>query len=287
MSTLTKVFVVLTSVLAIALSCMFIAAAAQWDNWRLQADRLRSERDAAKTEAANTAAAMQVRLAIQEDQLNTVRGQLNDAQQQIDRLTQQLAGVQRDLARADNERLAAEAGRTKLQEILDVTTAQLKALQKQNQTLLAQTMDLQTRNSRLNSRVLELTTNVQLLTDESRNIQEKLFACERQNAKLQKLAAAAPASGEAPAVPGAVSANAPVEEIRGKIIDVQDGYAAINVGQSSGVVAGMTFMVYREGGTYLGELVIEKVSPDQAGGRLNAAAQGEIRAGDQVVYGIR
>ena len=34
MSTLTKVFVFLTSIFGIVLSCLFVAAAAQWDNWK-------------------------------------------------------------------------------------------------------------------------------------------------------------------------------------------------------------------------------------------------------------
>ena len=48
----------------------------------------------------------------------------------------------------------------------------------------------------------------------------------------------------------------------------------------------MTFMVYRAGGTYLGDLIIERVRPKQAGGRLTTRVEGEIRKGDAVVYGM-
>jgi hypothetical protein len=75
-------------------------------------------------------------------------------------------------------------------------------------------------------------------------------------------------------------------EIRGEIIEIDGVYAAINVGESSGVVAGMTFMIYREGGAYLGDLIIEQVRPHQAGGRLTTLVEGEVRKGDAVIYGM-
>ena len=75
-------------------------------------------------------------------------------------------------------------------------------------------------------------------------------------------------------------------EIRGEIIEVDRVYATINVGEGSGVVPGMTFMVYREGGAYLGDLIIEQVRPKQAGGRLTTLVEGEVRKGDAVVYGM-
>ena len=94
-------------------------------------------------------------------------------------------------------------------------------------------------------------------------------------------------AAEPKAAPGAVAVAPSVAgEIRGEVVEVDGVYATINVGESSGVVAGMTFMVYRTGGVYLGDLVIERVRPDQAGGRLTTLMEGEIRKGDAVVYGM-
>jgi len=287
-STLTKVFVVLTSVLAIALSCLFVAAAAQWDNWRGLAQQYQTDRDAAITLAHNTAANMQAALAMKDDALAALTRDLDAAQTNLQKSADEVAALKSQLAQTENQRLALDASRKKLEEMLDVTMTELKGAQKQNQSLLAENIDLQSRNARLNSRTLELTTEVNILRDETRNIQEKLYACERQNAELQSLAAGRPAAPTAPEVPGAVTA-APaggVREIRGKIIDVKDSYASIDVGETSGVVPGMTFMVYREGAVYLGDLVIDRVRPKEAGGRL-VQMQNEIRVGDLVAFGVK
>jgi len=287
-STLTKVFIVLISVLSIALSCLFIAAAAQWDNWKQLALHYQDERNAAITREQSTAAAMQAALARKDEALAAAARARQEALDQVQELKDANAQLQSRLAQVENERLAFEAGRAKLQEILDVTTGELKALQKQNQELLSEKLDLQSRNARQNSRILELTTSVTILQDQVRNIQEKLYASEQQNAELrQRLAAAPPAAPAVAEVPAGVVASAPkvAGQIRGEIAQVEGIYATINVGENAGVVAGMTFMVYRDG-TYLGDLVIDRVRPNEAGGKLMTLVQGEVRKGDSVAYGM-
>ena len=287
MSTLTKVLVVLTAVLSIALSCLFIAAAAQWDNWKALALDYQTGRDAAITQAQSTAATMQAALAMKDEALATQARKHQAALDELRNLNDQNAELRSNLSKTENQRLAAEAGRTKLQEILDVTTGELKATQKQNQTLLSQNIDLQSRNARQNSRILELTTSVTILRDQNRNMQEKLYASEQQNAELEQRAGAPVARARPTAPPGALAVVPTVAgEIRGEIIEVDRVYATINVGEGSGVVPGMTFMVYREGGAYLGDLIIEQVRPKQAGGRLTTLVEGEVRKGDAVVYGM-
>lgn len=287
MSTLTKVFVVLTSVLSIALSCMFIAAAAQWDNWKALALDYQTQRDAAVTESQSTTASMQAALALKDETLAAQSRELRAALDEVQQLRDQNGTLLGELSQVKNERLAFEAGRAKLQEILGVTTAELKATQKQNQTLSSQNIDLQSRVARQNSRILELTTNVTILQDQIRNIQEKLYAAEQQNAELQRRVGTT-AARALPESPPGVAAVAPTVagEIRGEIIAVDGIYATINVGESSGVVAGMTFMVYREGGAYLGDLIVEQALPNQAGGKLTTLVEGEVRPGDSVVYGM-
>jgi len=285
---LTKVFVVLSAVLSIALSCMFIAAAAQWDNWKELALKYQDLRNAAITEQQSAVAAAQAALALKDEALGGKTRELEQAREEIQALRDELGALQAELAQVKNERLAFEAGRAKLQEILDVTTGELKALQKQNQSLLTQNIDLQSRNGRLNNRVLELTTNLSILQDQIRNMQEKLYTCEQQYAELQRQLAVAPPRETAPELPrGAVAVGPAVAgEIRGEITQVDGVYATINVGESAGVVPGMRFMVYRAGGVYLADLVIERVRPNEAGGRLETLVAGEVRAGDLVVYGM-
>ncbi len=287
MSTITKVFVVLTTVLSIVLSCLFIASAAQWDNYRKLAQRYQQERTAAIVEAQNLAASLQAALAMKDDTIATLQRDLADAETRIADLTGKLGELQTTLAEVRDERLKFENDRTTLQQVLDVTTAQLQAAQKQLADLLNKNIDLQSRNTALNSRVLELTTQVTILTDEIRNAKEKLVACEKHAGELEQALAQGGAVAPAAAPASLVAQAAAAREIRGRITAVQDSYASIDIGQDAGVVPGMTFLVYREGGVYLGELVIEKVRPKEAGGRLSSQVTGEIRKGDLVVAGIR
>ena len=287
MSVLTKVFIVLTSVLCIALSCLFVASAAQWDNHRANAEDLLKARDAAIASAQAAASTSQAGLAMKDQELAAAAEKIRVAQNEAQRLRDQNAQLSSELALLQNKQLESDADRKKLQEILNVATGEMKALQKQNQNLLTQNIDLQSRMSRLNSRVLELTTNVTILQDQNRNVQEKLYACEQQVARAEGGKAYAATPAEEAGLPGATAVAPTVTgEIRGAIIELDGVYATINVGESMGVVPGMTFMVYREGGTYLGDLVVERVTPGQAGGRLTTLAEAGVREGDAVVYGI-
>jgi chromosome segregation ATPase len=211
---------------------------------------------------------------------------IDATQKQNQDLLNELAGAKNDLARRTNEAVAAEAGRKKLEEILGVQTGELTALQQQHGAMLTQITDLQTRNTRLNSRVLELTSNVTILTDQLRNLQEKLYASEQQVADLQQRMATGrrvASATEAPA--GAVPvASAVAGPIRGEITEIDGNYASINIGETSGVVAGMTFMVHRDS-TFVAELVIDKVQPKLAGGKLRTVQQA-VRRGDAVAYGL-
>ncbi len=287
MSTMTKVLIVLTTVLSIAVSCLFIAAAAQWNNWKQLAAEYQQQRDSAITLQQSEQAAAQAALALKDAALAERTRALEEAQRSITRLNEEVARERSQRTQAQNEKAAAEAGRTTLQEILDVKTGELKSLQAQHQATVAQNMDLQSRNARLNTRVLDLTTTSTILTDQIRNLQEKLYAAEQRLAAAQAGGPAAPAV--APTVSqAAVAARVPVAgEVRGQVVDVEGSYASVNIGESSGVVVGMTLMVYRDGPdgpAYLGELTIETVRPKEAGGRLSSLAAGEIRSGDKVVY---
>lgn len=277
-STLTKVFIVLTTVLSIALSSLFIAAAAQWANYKVLADSFQQQRDALLMEKQQISASAEAALALKDEALATRAGDLAAAQAKLAEFTKRLADMSSEFAQVKNERLAFEAGRTKLQEILDVTTGELKSLQKQNQALLSSNIDLQSRNSRLNGRVLELTTNVQILTNNVRNIQEKLYACEQGRPTGLSIGAAAPTP-----IPGAaLVAPATGGVLRGAIKEATGEYASIDIGESAGVAAGMTFMIYREGAGYVGDIVIERVRPGESGGKVTTTLS-DIRRGDQVV----
>ena len=286
MSTMTKVFIVLTAILSVVASVLFVCAAAQWDNWKQLAQDYRQLHQAEATHRMNQQAIMEASLAVQSDALQDKDRDLAAAETRVRDLLNEVEDAKNDLARRTNEAVAAEAGRKKLEEILDVQTAELTAAQKQNQTLLTQNIDVQTRNTRLNSRVLELTSTTTIQNDQIRNLQERLYAAEQQAAELQQLIASGRRVAPSPervagVVPVAATVTGP---IRGEIVEVDGNYASISIGETSGVVSGMTFVVHR-GGRFLAELVIDKVRPKQAGGKLKIV-QENVGPGDAVAYGL-
>lgn len=278
MSTMTKVFTVLNAVMSIALSCLFIAAAAQWDNWKDLAQTYQGQRDAAVGHWQNAVASGLAATALKDESISSKNAEVAKGQSEIQDLTEKLTKSSSELTLVKNERLAFEAGRTKLQETLDTVTGELKSVRAQNQTMLKDNTELQSRNIKLNNRVLELTTNVTILQEENRNVQEKLYACQ-----TGRSGAATPSRAAVDNVPGTVAVPAPkvAGAIKGEITNIDGTYASINVGESSGVTPGMTFVVYR-GSSYLGDLTVESVRPGESVGKLTTLAAGGVRNGDMI-----
>lgn len=289
MSTLTRVFVVLTSVVAIVLSCLTVATAARWSN---QKENLESYQQLYQSELVrrmNAEAVMATNLAMKDDELQKLNAELANRGDDLRQTADQLAAARNDLARRTNEAVAAEAGRKKLEEILNVQIAELTSTQKQNQMLVAENIQLQTRNQNLATRNLELTGQLTIAVDETRNLQEKLYAAEQLVRDAQHTAAGGGRTAPAFEAPvGAVPVSRQVVgPITGEVTQIDGRYVSVNVGQSSGVVAGMEFMVYR-GQTYVGDFKVESVRPKEAGGKLTLVREGQqVQPGDRVVCGLQ
>ncbi len=286
MSTMTKVFVVLTAVLSIVLSILTVSFAAGSANWRKLAEDYQQLQNAEVAKRMHLEALMATNLALKDDAQKAVSGALEDSQKKNTQLTTDLASARNDLARKTNEATAFEAGRKKLEEIVAVLTSSLTTVEKNYQTILAQNNELQTRNQQLNSRLLDVTSNLTIANDQLRNEKEKTYNLEKQNAELQRRMAEgrrAPSGLESPAgtTPAAAAVAGP---IRGEVTNVDGAYASVNVGDSSGVAPGMTFMIHR-GDAFVAELVIDTVRPREAGGKIRTAKD-SVRPGDAVVYGL-
>lgn len=285
MSTITKVFVVLVSVMAIVHSVLTVSTAARWDNSRKQLEAYQQLYQGEFVRRTSAEATLATSLARKDDQIAELTRQLATAHDQNRAATDELAALRIDLARQTNDRAAAEASRKKLEEILQVQTAELTSFQKQNQTLLSENIDLQTRIQRLSSRVLELTSQNTIAGDEIRNLQEKLYAEQQRAREGRAMGGRAPSDVEvaAGATPVMRVAAGPIQ---GEITQVEGRYVSINVGETSGVSPGMVFMVYR-GKDYIGDLTIESVRPKEAGGKMALVAPGQIvQAGDRVAFGL-
>ena len=288
MSTMMRVLVVLTAFLAIVVSALSISGAAQWAFTKETNEMTQQQAQAAIVARMNLEAMMATALAMKDDALKEREQTIAKLQEKSGRLADELATKSTDLARRTNEAVAAEAGRKKLEEILAVNMAELTNTQKHNQALNDQNIGLQTRNQRLASRNLEVTSENTVLTDENRNLQEKLYASEQTNKELQQLIASGKrVLPEAATAAGVLAAPPTVAgPINGEVVGVEGGYVNINVGETSGVVSGMTFMVYR-GDTYVGDVKVMNVRAKEAGGKVTMVRPGhEVQRGDRVAFGL-
>lgn len=282
MSMMTKVFVVLTAVLSIVASVLFISAASTWNQANAVAQAMEDERDALAAQVVNLQQSTTAERLMEEAARSELEMNLAMVRDEKEQLASRVNDLQTAMRRAENDKTAAEAGRAKLQEIVSVQTAQVKNLQDQNQDLLVKTTAQQSRLASLNARVRELTTNAMILTEQVRNLQSKNAAYEQKIASLEQRLEAGGRAAETAEVTAAPPTPTVAGPIRGEITAVEGDYASINIGQESGLVEGMVLMIYR-GSTFMGELELSDVLPEEAGGRLDME-QGAIQVGDRVAY---
>jgi myosin heavy subunit len=287
-SPLTKTFVVLVTILSILLVALVVPFVANTQDFRATVQDLEAKLSTAQTKAATA-----------EDQIASLRQQNNqrisqlqsenaDLESQLSEVQQRVVSLQQDLqdAQGRNQQLASSldvlsAETSQLAQINETKTEQLKSA---NDTLVDQEgkiIELTNTTDRLQSslagqqrRVREL----QELTEQYRSENEKLRTQWAQvpEALRQQLT---DSEGElvtpGPAIAGQVTAvNQPSDEVT---------LVQVNVGEKDNVRQNMRFLVHRDG-QYLGTLVIDRVDPDEAVGRMQLQ-KGTVQSGDSVYAG--
>jgi len=280
-STTAKIFVVLLVLLSVAFAMVTVTFVSLSTDWKKQAMDWRAQAQAALVQAGSVAASSKAA----EQQL---QGQITQLGAQIEQLQAKLGETERKLSDKTNELIAekgkresAEASVGRIAQLQELDKNRAERLEKRNQELLSQTIDLQKRNQDLNNRVKELTQQVTIKEEQVRALKEQRYALEQQLAAIQKssqVVGAPPAPGTV--VEAAALGAPPPVPIRGQILEVKGNVASISVGSADGVTEGMSFIVYR-GKEYLGKLRITTVEPNRSGGDL-ALVRGEIRPQDRV-----
>jgi hypothetical protein len=283
---LTKVFIVILTVFAIAFSMLVIQYTLHANNYRRLAEESQGDAIQANGIARAQKEAQEILKANlgktvldQKDQIEKLRADYDKLAGEVETVKNerllainQVAALEGNLGNLTRMFAALSAERDQLQDQLTEARKQVAALQQENFQLAGtnQTLDLEKQLSEKTTRRL---TEINFQLDET----------------VKTLRARLQASGtgvgvETSALPSGETA-APVAEqpsavIRGKIIDIRDMYASISIGAAHGVKPGMDMIVFR-GSQYLGKLKITKVLPDQSAGELEQI-QGNIRAGDDV-----
>lgn len=290
MSVLTKVFVVLVTVLSILLVALVVPFIANTEDYRAQAAE--SER------RANTAFAdarlKQSMIEGLQSKESQVLANLNNARTNLET---QLVGLNEKLAKAEAEALDAKSAKAKSEADFSRLTAaeyQHAEIQKALETELSQRRTdmtaLQTQVIQLADRIKEIDSQRQALDRERKRDAEQVVLLQEENAKLQTIISKLPPEARNLSTGGtAPQPFEPEMPIQGQVtkIDKVQGetFVQINVGKNDGVEQNMKFIVHR-GDQYLGSLVVTYVDTKAASGRMQLE-KGQVAAGDQVLTGGR
>jgi hypothetical protein len=194
------------------------------------------------------------------------------------------------LAKSEADRGSTEAMNRALLAQVELSREAESKLREQLNTIDRENIDVQQRNVDLNGRVTELTAQVAVLSEQRRQYEQQLNIMKQDLDRLSQ-ATGKPSSArrfEDPtgvAMPNVQAMTTPAaSSIRGKILAVAGDRVTISVGTADGVNKDMSFVIHRDG-SYIGELKVSEVEPQQAAGRVLGATQSP-QVGDRVVDAI-
>lgn len=287
MSVLTKVFVVLLTLLSIALSMFVVAAFAQQENWRTTSRNWRETSMAnfakERTVTANAAIEQQRALDRHRQDISTIDNLQNDlaaSNDEVSRLGQGNTNL-------DNKLTVKEGQLTTTNRLSSLLQAAFNREQESSTKLSRRNSELERRNVDLNNRVKELTANMAMAKSRVRALKQQI-AVMSEDRSAGKLAQIPGGPGivqsYTPSVTTSAAPSAMTSPIRAEVTKVNGNLASISVGSADGVAHGMMFLLYRpatNGGAphYLGTLRVTRVETNQCAGSIEQA-EGEIRPGD-------
>lgn len=263
MNILTKILIVVIVLLCIIQAVLSIQYVNVTANYKADNDALRLERETYKAQAI-----MAGQVAEREKSINA------DLLAQMDQKMQQTAAKMDQLA-ADNARLTAE--NVQHASRLEQMNASLTSLQASvgeqvdmNRVLTAQrdkqTADLQQLHAELRDTTLKAHEYARDLDTAKQNVAVKsdlLFAAEARIKELEDKLAVGGLAARGDEIP------VPSTPINGRVtqVSIEDNVAQLNVGRASGVKINMRFYLYR-GSTYVGDLIVAQVEPNNCAGIL-------------------
>ncbi|GJQ30709.1 MAG: hypothetical protein HBSAPP03_25930 [Phycisphaerae bacterium] len=252
MHALTKAFVVIAAVLAIALSALVIAYAVNTD--RIAADyrnalAQKTAADSAAADANTQAAAEKARLTGANQNLTNA---LADRENKIRDLEQELAILRTEKMRAEAARQATENQIKELGETAKTQAAIIDTYRAENTTLRQNELANRQRALEMDARIADLESQREVLDQRYRAIMEQFTELKR--------TADAVASGGTAATGGDQPFTYTGPRINGRIEEVQRDqggrqYARISVGSNDRVAKNMKFLVIRDN-AFLCNLVV-------------------------------
>lgn len=292
MSVLTKVLVTLLAFLSVALSMLVVSAFAQQQNWKASAEDWQQAAMTAQGQARTVSmnAALDKARALDRQKQDAQR--LEDMKSELASAASLIAELERTVADSQSK-LSVEQGQvTSASEALKLVQTDLNREREFSAKQSRRNSELERANIDLTDRVKELTTNVEMARAQVRALQQQIAggADSFRSPSPSGLRTATQIPSVASSVEASVPSISPptlstvAVPIRGEVTSIQGELASISVGSADGVAHGMSFLIYRRGGTggrptYLGTLKITRVDANQSAGQIEQS-EGDIRAGD-------
>ncbi len=285
MSTLTKVFVILLAVFSIGFTMSAISFVVQTNDWKDLADKYQAQTKVVEAHMRNLASSHAAEKATWIDIRDRMTRDAAELEASNERQAQELARLTTELAAARGESATAQALSRQLAAELEIAQ---NAWQEESQTRVAieqRKLALERWNQDLDNRISEQENQIAVMEQEKRQLEQQIHILKTENKKLAQAGKQPPTVVGDLGVPGVAGRVLPLSEttgtpIRGRIVEIGGERAAISVGSSDGVEAGMVFVIYR-GGEYIGDLKITDVEPNLAAGRITLT-RGTPKVGDLV-----
>jgi peptidoglycan hydrolase CwlO-like protein len=283
-SVITKIFVVLATILAVLLVPLVIAyvnnTAEFRDRWLQTQQALR----VAEQAAANAQADLQALQAAQNQTIANLEQDKSQLRGRIDELMSQLAQKDGELIVLRDQVASLTDQVSRLAAGNEQATQLIADLQQEVSDTREQWLNAQQQLVELNDQLQEKTTTVQTLTDRVRLLREQMTNLQDQlvEARQQQVARAEPqpAGAEQP-----ILAPIPEQPIQGIVTKIDqvggETFAEVNVGANDDVREDMQFIVH-DAGQYVASLRITAVDLNRSVGRVTLA-DGEVHPNLQVL----
>lgn len=289
MNVLTKVFVVLMTILSVVLVSLVVPFVANTENFKDQVAAANAAANAARAEAAVQQARADASRADLVQQLDGFKAIENSIRQSNDNLKSKLSEAKADLEKSRSDLIRTQA------DIANLTSAndQMAKIQVDLQKELAVRRD---ETVKLRSQVIELgmanndqSSATNALRRAVRLAQENLIKTQEELAQANELIRKIPPDELArltrtDAGPAEGGGSQPPVPINAQVTDVKQvgetTLVQLNVGSSGGIKQNYLFQVHRDG-QYLGSVIIMTVDEQAAVGRVRLLKTGaEIKTGD-------
>jgi len=286
---LTKVFVVLVTVLSVLLVALIVPFVANTENYKQQLDDAKIAKAAAEEVATLRQNELNAAQSRDSEMITVLKSQAQNLTTQINLLTQQLADSEAK-ARSESEKLAKfEADWSRLIATNQQNTQMTKELRVELTERREKMVTQQTQMIELADRNNEIESQLEAMTRQVRRVHEQLTQLQEQNADLERKLALLPPQWQQKILSEEIEAAPFVPEtpIRGQITKIQqlkdELFVQVNVGDNDGVTTNMKFLVHR-GNQFLGTLIITTVDAQNSAGRMRLT-QGQIAEGDSILTG--